>query len=67
MNKKREGELYTMEKNTYKKPVQVGVRLSEEQYNDFKEMANKSGRSLADFIRIATMKYIEIIKDTNQL
>ena len=56
-----------MEKNTYKKPVQVGVRLSEEQYNDFKEMANKSGRSLADFIRIATMKYIEIIKDTNQL
>lgn len=56
-----------MAKNTETKPIQVCVRLTEEQYNEFKQMADKSDRTLADFIRIATQRYINIKKESDEI
>lgn len=56
-----------MTNNKEKKKIQVCVKLTESQFIEFTEMAEKTNRTLADFIRVATMKYIAIKKESDEL
>lgn len=50
-----------------KKEHQVCVKLTPSQFKEFSEMAEKADRTLADFIRIATQRYINIKKESDEI
>lgn len=56
-----------MATNKDKKIHQVCVKLTESQYKEFQEMADKAERTLADFMRIATQRYINIKKESDEI
>lgn len=56
-----------MPKDEEKKRNQITVRFTDSQLQEIKEMSKKADRSEADFIRIATMKYIAIKKESDEL
>ena len=56
-----------MSKDQEKKNIQLSIRFTESQFKEIQEMAKEVERTEADFIRIATMKYITIKKESDKM
>lgn len=49
-----------------KRNITKSIRLSEEELQLIEKCAKESDRKVADFIRVATLRYIEFSKQTNK-
>lgn len=56
-----------MEDNNGKRSKIVGVRLSEIEYKELEQLAKKADRKISEYIRRATLKYIDIKKDSEEI
>lgn len=52
-----------MQNNEEKRTKIIGVRFTEKEYAELQALAKKADRKISEYIRRATLKYIDIKKD----
>lgn len=56
-----------MENDKEKRTKIVGVRLTAEEYKIIEEIAQDNDRKISEYIRLATLRYIEIKKASDKI
>ena len=56
-----------MENSNEKRAKIVGVRLTPEEYKEIEKMAKNNDRKISEYMRLATLRYIEIKKTSDKV